>query len=47
MDHLDGKLTLDHKSAEILTFTDACLFEDHMKQVHLEDSQTYKKVEKA
>jgi len=47
MDHLNGKLTLDHKSAEVMTFTDACLFEDHMKRVHLEDSKTYKKDEKA
>ncbi len=43
MDHLNGKLTLDHASAEIMTFTEACLFEEHMKQIHLEDSKTYKR----
>lgn len=43
MDHLKGKLTIDHASAEIMTFTEASLFEDHMKKIHLEDSKTYKR----
>ncbi|MBI2707751.1 MAG: peptide deformylase [Proteobacteria bacterium] len=45
MDHLEGKLTLDHESADVMTFTEAHLFEDHMKQIHLEDSKTYKRKE--
>jgi len=41
MDHLNGKLTIDHKNAEVLTFTDEQAFQDHMKQVHFEDSKRY------
>ena len=43
MDHLQGKLTIDHETAEVTPFTDAHAFQEHMKQVHLEDSETYKK----
>jgi len=43
MDHLQGKLTIDHETAEVMTFTDPHAFQEHMKQIHLEDSKTYKK----
>lgn len=42
MDHLKGKLTIDHPSADTITFSDAEAFEDYMQNVHLEDSKTYK-----
>jgi len=41
MDHLNGKLTIDHGDAKVLTFTSPQAFEDHMKQVHLEDEGRY------
>ena len=41
MDHLQGKLTLDHETAEILRFTDPEVFQEHMSQIHLEDSRRY------
>ncbi|HUX78640.1 MAG TPA: peptide deformylase [Alphaproteobacteria bacterium] len=41
MDHLKGKLIIDHKNAEVLTFTNPQVFQDHMKQIHLEDSKRY------
>lgn len=43
MDHLNGKLTIEHESADVMTFTEAHLFEEHMKQIHLEDSKMYKR----
>jgi len=45
MDHLNGMLTLDHKDAEVLTFTNAQAFQAHMKQIHEEDSKRYTKGE--
>lgn len=42
MDHLQGKLTIDHPSAEVVTFFDAPAFQSYMEKVHLEDSKTYK-----
>ena len=41
MDHLNGKLTIDHKDAKVLTFTSPQVFEDYMKQVHQEDAERY------
>ena len=41
MDHLKGKLTIDHETADVLTFTDSKTFQEHMKQVHLEDAMRY------
>lgn len=43
MDHLNGKLTIDHESAEILSFETSEDFQVHMKQVHQEDSKGYLK----
>ena len=40
-DHLKGKLTIDHESADVLKFTDDQAFQEHMRQVHLEDSKGY------
>lgn len=40
-DHLQGKLTIDHETANVLTFTDPQAFKDYMDQVHLEDSKRY------
>ncbi len=45
MDHLIGKLTIDHEEAEVLTFTNAEAFQGHMQQIHLEDSKRYTKRE--
>lgn len=42
MDHLKGKLTIDHETAEIIRFTDPHAFQEHMKQIHLEDAKGYK-----
>ncbi len=41
MDHLNGILTIDHAKAEVLTFTNAQSFQEHMQQIHLEDSKRY------
>ena len=41
MDHLKGKLTIDHETADVLTFLDPQSFQDYMKQVHLEDEKRY------
>ncbi|MGN6671500.1 MAG: peptide deformylase [Candidatus Nucleicultricaceae bacterium] len=41
MDHILGRLIVDHSSAEVTTFKDAKEFEEHMKRIHLEDSKTY------
>ncbi|OJW51536.1 MAG: hypothetical protein BGO67_09960 [Alphaproteobacteria bacterium 41-28] len=41
MDHLNGILTIDHKDAEVLSFTNAQSFQDHMQQIHEEDSKRY------
>lgn len=43
MDHLEGKLTIDHEDAEVITFTNAQAFQDHMRQIHEEDSKRYPK----
>lgn len=43
MDHLNGKLTIDHPTARILTFSDPKAFEEYMKQVHLGDSTRYRR----
>lgn len=42
MDHLQGALTTDHPSAEVVTFTDAQAFQDHIQKIHLNDAKTYK-----
>ena len=42
MDHLQGRLTIDHASAEIMTFSETKTFQKYMEKVHLEDSETYK-----
>ncbi len=41
MDHLRGKLTIDHETADVLRFTTPHAFEEHMKQVHVEDAKRY------
>lgn len=41
MDHLQGKLTLDHPSANIMIFSESQAFEDHMEKVHFDDAKTY------
>ena len=41
MDHLEGRLTLDHPNVEVITFSEAQEFEEYMKKVHLEDAKTY------
>jgi len=46
MDHLNGKLNIDHESAEVQTFTDAKIFEAYMKKIHQEDSKTYQNAAK-
>jgi peptide deformylase len=43
MDHLNGKLTIDHENAEVLTFTNPKAFQEHMKKIHEEDSKRYPK----
>ena len=43
MDHLEGKLTVDHPSAEIETFFDVQAFQEYMAKVLLDDSKTYKR----
>ncbi|MBY0502170.1 MAG: peptide deformylase [Alphaproteobacteria bacterium] len=42
IDHLKGKLTLDHETARVLTFSDPEAFIEYMKHVHLEDSKSYR-----
>lgn len=46
MDHLQGKLIIDHPLAEIMTFSKAQDFEDYMAKIRLEDSKTYEVVPK-
>jgi len=41
VDHIQGKLIIDHTSAEVTIFKDPKKFAEHMKHVHLEDSKTY------
>ncbi len=41
MDHLQGKLTIDHEEAQIQVFTNTPTFQEHMRHVHLEDSKNY------
>jgi len=41
MDHLRGVLTIDHEDADIITFSDPNLFQEHMKQIHFTDAKTY------
>jgi len=43
MDHIKGKLTIDHESADVQSFKDAESFETYMKQIHQEDSTRYSK----
>lgn len=43
MEHIQGRLIVDHPSAEVTIFKDAKEFEEHMKCIHLEDSKTYTK----
>ena len=43
VDHLRGKLIIDHETAEILRFLSPQAFQEHMKQVYLEDSKRYNK----
>jgi len=42
MDHLQGKLTIDHPSAEVKTFSETHAFQKYMEKVHLDDSKTYR-----
>lgn len=42
MDHLQGKLTIDHPSAKVMTFSDSQSFQDYMRKIHQDDSKTYK-----
>jgi peptide deformylase len=42
MDHLHGKLTFDHPSATVMTFSESHTFQDYMQKVHLDDSKTYR-----
>ncbi len=42
MDHLEGKLIIDHPSAKVLNFTESPAFEEYMANVLHEDSKTYK-----
>lgn len=44
IDHLQGKLTIDHEAAEIMTFTNPQKFEAYMKLVHCEDAKYYNKI---
>ncbi|MBS0271229.1 MAG: peptide deformylase [Proteobacteria bacterium] len=41
IDHLNGKLTIDHEKAEIISFETPEAFQAHMQQVHQEDSKSY------
>lgn len=41
IDHIKGKLTIDHETADILKFSNAQAFQEHMRQVHVEDSKGY------
>jgi len=42
MDHLQGKLTLDHLTANVKTFEDAESFQAYMVQIYQEDGKQYK-----
>lgn len=41
MDHLQGILTLDHATAEVINFSEAQDFQDFMEKVYLKDAKTY------
>lgn len=41
MDHLQGKLILDHESANILTFSDPEAFEGYMREIYQQDAKQY------
>lgn len=41
MDHLEGRLIIDHPNADVKKFNLLEEFEAHMKYVHLEDSKSY------
>lgn len=41
MDHLQGKLIVDHPSAKVVTFSETQAFEDFMLKIYLDDSKTY------
>lgn len=43
MDHLKGQLTVDHETANIVTFTDPEIFQEYMRQIHAEDSKRYRR----
>lgn len=42
MDHLQGKLTMDHPSAQVTTFPNEQDFQEHLDQIRQNDSRTYK-----
>jgi peptide deformylase len=42
MDHLQGKLTIDHPTARVETFAEMQAFQDYMRKVHQDDSKSYK-----
>ncbi len=41
MDHVRGSLTIDHETAEVMTFPDESSFKEYMKSVVQEDSKRY------
>lgn len=41
VDHLKGKLTIDHETAEVIEFSDAQSFQNHMEKIYGEDSKRY------
>lgn len=41
MNHLKGKLTIDHERADVQTFNDAQTFQNYMERIHREDAKTY------
>lgn len=43
MDHLNGKLTVDHEEAEVQSFPDEPSFDAHMEEVFLKDAERYNK----
>ena len=43
MDHLKGKLTIDHPAGEIDRFDNPQAFQEHMHRIHSEDAKTYQR----
>ncbi|HXF90567.1 MAG TPA: peptide deformylase [Candidatus Nitrosotenuis sp.] len=41
MDHLQGKLTIDHEGAKIMFFSNVHSFKSYMKCIHSEDAKSY------